>query len=173
MSHIAGEVRGPTRPQEKPMLRPIPLSHTGYGPRHPPFARTFPMWPWPSSDPGTALPLPPRTRSGAQSNLRQFSKENPPTGGSYTDTAAIFPRKYFRAGGGANKMSRALPAPPATRAKGEGPPASQVIDLRVLIPREARRCLRRHSASSSADEKLTPEQEKRLPPGLHQTCFYH
>ena len=35
--------------------------------------------------------------------LWQLSKEKPPTGASYTDTATIFPKKYFQAGGGSQQ----------------------------------------------------------------------
>lgn len=73
--------------QGNPLSGPhSPESHgprsTGRRPRRSPFVCTSQIRPRPSSDPGTALPLPPGTWPRAWPHLRQLSKEKPPTGRS-------------------------------------------------------------------------------------------
>lgn len=87
---------------------PIPLSHTaaGAGPRRSPFLWAPRTGPRPGADPRLRTPNPTLNPRQTWSHLRQLSNEKPPTGGWHTDTAAIFPRDYFRGGGG-SKPKRA------------------------------------------------------------------
>lgn len=163
----------------------IPLSHKGRGPRPrcAPFLWNSTVRPRPSADPGTALPIPTWPLPRERSHLRQLSNEKPPTGGLYTDTAAIFPRKYFRAGGGSKpKETSTSGAAGGLGQRGGANSALGRLILELQAPRRARRCLD-YITPSGVEEKLTPRCGKDVSQGGHlgdqafcqpdQNCFYY